>query len=339
MKLFISLLAVLYLGCASPQERTESIPFTKLCPNFGFIKESEIPIDSLHSEHSGQKMVLIAYDLKNGSRTTSLFPLNKLTSASEISTLEDFAVFNARYSEICGAESPHKEKIKYIISKREKDKSSLIFNSVAESKRLDIRDDTVEFANAWYNKFVSPSDNHFYKGSEFEYESKKFQWQKIRDYKYLITKVGEDGKKIKLIDYNFSKECFDFEYMNSGVPLPTITKYMKDPQAMNGFDSIELEAYNRYEKIYCIPVLKTIAEQFKKDNENKLYQWELLIEIKKVVDKSMDLRCKDYTYEYTKIACKKDSWESVKLRRFVLSIIAFRATHSETGESIEGKMR
>lgn len=338
MKRILILLMIIYLSCQSAHQRAALNPFYNVCPNFGFINESEIPLVAIYENERNEKYVYTRFKSKamdGGQRyQDEEIAIKELTNAQQISTLKELNIFEKRYKEICEGTSPFLNKTKYKINEKE----SILFKTIPEEKILDIREDGSGFKDAWYNRYISPSENTALKVSEFDYDTKKLEMERIRNFKNLITKVG-DGTDLALSDYNFKQECFNFRYMNSGVPYINVVKYMKDPNGSNGIGTVELAAYHQYEKNHCIPIPKAVAEQFKKDNETKKYNWELLLEIKKVIDAPMDLKCKDYTYDYTKIACKKDNWEKVKIRRFELAIVAFKAIHIDSEEILEGKIK
>lgn len=339
--LLIIILNVL-IFCQTPQERARLNAFQSVCPNFGFIAHSDIPNDSIYTDEKFKSTyVSVRYKDSNGNYVSEDYEISRLIGAADILSKADFDFFSETYSKVCGkSESPNKGKIKYIIKLNEdieKERNTVLFKTVPIDKILDIRekDKIQEFEDSWYNRFVSPSENNSYKGSQFEYERKKQDMEKLRKYKFL---VAYNKYSPELDDYDFKKKCFEVDEIKTTIPSVYVDLPMKDPRALHGESRFELHADHEFEKTFCIPLEQDKAEKFKTDVKKDKYQWSFLLEIKKVIDAPSNTKCKNYTNMYVQLACREGKWEKIKLRRFLLKPIAYRAKSKESDEIFEGKL-
>jgi hypothetical protein len=201
---------------------------------------------------------------------------------------------------------------------------------------FDLRDEINQekFKNAWYNRFVSPSVNNYFSGNSFDYESKKEEYDRIRNKKILLSVSG----RVRLGDYDLQKQCFDVRSLESGVPDVEFGIKVRTPDRPVAWTQAML--YEEGEEIdrICLPVLRDVAEKFFELINGEQIRLELLWEIRNGVDAPAIKTCIFDNY-YINKECKKDKWEKIKIRRLRLKLKAFMGVDRDGFVFTEGKIK
>lgn len=188
------------------------------CPNYGILTLDEIKQATFINGKNEEKVMFIVpgeWDFSGvigRQKPDRYLPLavSEATGALKISSMFTLDKFIEQYKVVCGdIPIPYWDKIAYniYINKLITDMASSLKIKPEEILDLRIKKNREDFVTAWFNKRENPSLNNYstYEGNEFQYETDKESFKKIRNYKYIITRDYSIWG-----DYDFKRKGYHF---------------------------------------------------------------------------------------------------------------------------------